>query len=131
MTKHEIIQKLKATLQHSYSTYSNVQVAAAIEYELDGKSVFEFGVNVENASYGLTNCAERTAIYAAVTKGMRGIKRVYIISNLAEPIMPCGACRQVLMEFSQADTPVTCFSADGERDIALTMGELLPHHFSL
>lgn len=86
---------IKAT-EMAYAPYSNVTVGAA----LLGKSGKVYtGVNVENVSFGATNCAERTAIFKAVSEGERDFVAIAIASNLDHPITPCGICRQVILEF--------------------------------
>ena len=90
-------------MDHAYAPYSNYTVGAAILCD-DGK--IYSGVNIENASYGLTNCAERTAIFKAVSEGVKEIKAIVIVNGTSEMSKPCGACRQVMSEFMKADTPV-------------------------
>lgn len=132
MNKEQILKKLEETLNNAYSPYSGVKVAAAIEYELDGETHVEFGVNVENVSYGLTVCAERSAISGAVTKGMKSIKSLYVMSNQPTPISPCGACRQVVTEFmSESNNPVLCITQDHTKQWESTIGQLLPNSFNL
>ncbi len=108
--------------EQAYAPYSNYKVGAAI-LTPDGR-VFT-GVNVENASYGLTNCAERTAVYKAVSEGVREILAVVVATENAGS--PCGACRQVLTEFA-GDIPVwLCDTQGGMR--ATTLYALIPDHF--
>ena len=83
--------------QRAYAPYSKFKVGAALLAE-DGR-VFT-GCNVENASYGLTNCAERTAVFKAVSEGATRFKAIAIAGGVGDVAMPCGACRQVLAEFS-------------------------------
>jgi cytidine deaminase len=85
------------------------------------------GCNIENASYGLTNCAERTAVFQAVARGRRAIKAVVIYTPTPTPSAPCGACRQVLNEFAP-EAEVVCF-CDGRDEIRMTVRELLPRAF--
>ncbi|UTC75878.1 cytidine deaminase [Treponema sp. OMZ 792] len=88
----------------AYAPYSNFHVGAALLLE-DGSIVT--GVNVENRSYGLTNCAERTAIFKAVSEGKKDFKAIAIATPDADyPVSPCGACRQVISEFMAGDIPV-------------------------
>lgn len=94
--------------------------------DLEGK-IFT-GVNVENGSYGLTICAERNSIFAGVTNKFSGIDLMVILSNAKEVISPCGACRQVISEFTK-DCPIVVFSQDKRYDY--TLKELLPQGFSL
>lgn len=130
MTKNDIVEKLRSVLKRSYSPYSNIQVSSAVRYIQDGKEKIEYGTNVENVSYGLANCAERTAVFSAITKGMKSITEVYIMSNLDDPIMPCGACRQVLAEFIEepSEVAVVCLTEAGKETV-FKFEELLPYSF--
>jgi len=116
----------------AYCPYSNFRVGTAVLAE-DGR-IFT-GCNVENASYGLTVCAERNAVFAAVAAGVRRIVAVAVAANspgrLRGTITPCGACRQVLVEFCDADAPVICAGLDGGIKLETTVGELLPMGFGL
>lgn len=107
----------------AYAPYSNFRVGAAL-LASDGSVIV--GVNVENRSFGLTNCAERTAIFTAVAQGKRKFTAIAIATPDANyPVSPCGACRQVLSEFLSPETPVV-FGPDFERSICTTLGELFP-----
>lgn len=103
----------------AYAPYSRFQVGAALLAE-DG-SVF-IGCNVENISYGLTNCAERVAIGAAVAAGARKFRGIAVVADTAVPISPCGACRQVLAEFG---VPSVLLASRTER-LEFSLEELLP-----
>lgn len=108
----------------SYSPYSKFPVGAAIE-AADGR-IF-LGTNVENASYGLTVCAERVAAFAAVTAGATRFVRVAVTSNNRGGGAPCGACRQVLYEFGGPELEVHCFGTEyGNTD---KMKDILPNAF--
>ena len=115
-----LAQALKVRLQ-AYALYSKFQVGAALETRT-GK-VFT-GCNVENLSYGLTICAERNAVFAAVAAGEREFTRIVIVADSREPVTPCGACRQVLAEFS-SEMEVRSVNLQGEEYIA-RLDELLP-----
>ncbi len=135
MTKQStdsIFQTLQAMLDRAYSPYSQVKVAAAVVFTLDDKSEIAYGVNVENVSYGLTNCAERSAISAAIAMGMKYIDAVYLVSNQSSPITPCGGCRQVLSEFMyKQEAPVVCKNADLSDRWSCKIADLLPNRFDL
>ncbi len=110
--------------ENSYSPYSNFPVGAAIYCEDD--KIYS-GCNVENRSYGLTNCAERTAVYKAISEGCKKILAVAIAAPKATyPVGPCGACRQVLSEFGDNDVPVV-FGNNTENVLIKTLGELYPY----
>lgn len=112
----------------AYAPYSGYRVGAAL-LAADGR-VFT-GCNVENASYGLTNCAERTALFKAVSEGARKFKAIAIAGGTASPAYPCGACRQALAEFCGPETPVICCTLDGKVAGRFTLGGLLPQTFAL
>ena len=120
----ELIAMAKAAIANSYSPYSQFQVAAVVK-AADGR-VFT-GVNVENASYGLTQCAERAAITAAVSAGVRRIDAVVIYTPTQEPAAPCGACRQVIREFS--DSALILSVCDSDKTLELSIADLLPESF--
>ena len=104
----------------AYAPYSNFQVGAALLCE--GGEIFT-GCNVENLSYGLTICAERNAIFAAVATGQQKFQAIAIAADTEKPISPCGACRQVMCEFG--DFPVILTNLQNEV-VESTVGELLP-----
>jgi cytidine deaminase len=132
MDNTDIKNQLKRVLDKAYSPYSKVKVAAAVEYEVNGEFRVAYGVNVENVSYGLTVCAERSAISNAVVDGMKKIKAVYVMSNQDQAISPCGACRQVLTEFMQSpEGLVECVTESCDKTWLTTLGELLPNSFNL
>lgn len=117
-------EKAQQAAQSAYAPYSRFRVGAAILY--DGDSVV-CGCNVENRSYGLTICAERSAVVAAVSRGYRDIKAVAIYSPDSKgPIPPCGACRQVLSEFADPETPVVFGGTEGEWT-STTIAALIPY----
>ena len=109
--------------ENAYAPYSHFRVGAALL--LDDGSVVT-GVNVENRSYGLTNCAERTAFFRAVAKGKRNFTAIAIATPDADyPVGPCGACRQVISEFMQPEAPVIFGSSAADR-IETTVGAVYP-----
>lgn len=110
---------------HAYAPYSRFPVGAAVAAD-DGR-VFT-GINVENASYGLTMCAERNAVFAAANAGVRRIAEVAVSGPDGVTTPPCGACRQVLAEFGAAETPLSYALADGGW-CETTLGALLPDAF--
>lgn len=120
-----LLEKAKAALNNAYAPYSKFQVGAALLTEAG--NVYT-GCNVENASYGLTNCAERTAIFSAVTAEGSGmhIRAIAVWSNPEGPCSPCGACRQVIFEFGPK--AVVLFQGmDGIVEVRAS--DLLPHGF--
>jgi len=119
-----LIEAARGAQQQAYCPYSNYRVGAALEAE-DG-SIF-LGCNVENASYGLTNCAERTAVFAAVSAGARRFRRIVVATDSDPPGPPCGACRQVLAEFG---LELEVLSVGPKQSKRWRVGELLPDAFS-
>jgi len=111
----------------AYAPYSKFQVGAALLTK--DKQVF-LGCNIENASYGLTNCAERTAIFKAVSEGEKEIEAIVVVGDTEGPIAPCGACRQVMAEFCDKDTKIILANLNGAT-AETTIDELLPGAFSL
>jgi len=119
-----LLEEVKKYLDRSYSPYSNFKVAAL----LFGKDGIVAGVNVENASIGLTVCAERCAVFKAISEGKRNFEGIFIYSPDGMPY-PCGACRQVLKEFFNDHFKVIV--SDGKTTATFTLGELLPYTFTL
>ncbi|MCL2801779.1 MAG: cytidine deaminase [Treponema sp.] len=118
-----LLNEAKNAALKAYAPYSNFRVGAALLCE-DGTVIT--GVNVENRSYGLTICAERSAVCSAVSKGYLRFNALAIAApDSVEPVGPCGACRQVIGEFMPADTPVR-FAGSGGTEVNTTVGELLP-----
>lgn len=122
-----LIEKAKSVLGNSYAPYSGVHVAAAI---LTRSGRVFLGVNVENASYGLTICAERSAIASMITAGEREPAAIAVITDLDKPIPPCGACRQVIAEFNP-ETTIIMHSTKTGKTIIKNLKELFPEPFKL
>lgn len=110
--------------ERAYAPYSRFLVGAAL---IDRQGGIHVGCNVENASYGLTQCAERSAVTAATATGQREIIACVVITDTVEPTMPCGACRQVLAEFG-TDLLIVSRTLSGA-ELRTTLYELLPHAF--
>ena len=124
MTKQELCQKAIEMLDMAYVPYSHFPVGAALACS-DG-TVFT-GCNVENAAYGSTICAERTAIVKAVSEGHRDFVRIAIAGKSRDFCVPCGSCRQVMMEFAP-EMEVICLNGAGESK-TFSLRELLPYGF--
>lgn len=123
----ELLRHAARVREHAYAPYSGFRVGAVI-VTADGQ-VFE-GVNVENASYRLTSCAEQTALATRVVSGSRSpVVAVAVVGDGDEPATPCGACRQTIYEFGPEST-VHCAGGDAlDRPLTATITELLPHAF--
>jgi cytidine deaminase len=121
MNWETLLQTAREAREKAYAPYSRFQVGAA----LLGKSGRVFcGCNVENLSYGLTCCAERNAVFAAVAEGEREFEKIAIVADSRTPVTPCGACRQVLAEFC-AELQIVTANLQGDRFEA-KLTELLP-----
>ena len=134
-THDQLIQAARAAAKNAYAPYSNFPVGAALVMADDPSATVHTGANVENASYGATVCAERTAIHYTVSLGFRKIDTIAITvtNNLDNPLAdrsPCGICRQVIHEFATPDTLILLDNNTATPD-TLTIAELLPHGFSL
>jgi cytidine deaminase len=119
-----LIAAATASRANSVSHRSGFAVGAAIEAE-DGK--IYGGCNVENSTYGLTVCAERVAVWKALSEGVRKFRAVAVVTGADSPTPPCGACRQILWEFV-GDVPIVSATVGGARKF-YTVGELLPEPF--
>ena len=126
MATTDLIDLVVETTKNAYVPYSHFPVGAVLVAK-DGQ-VFT-GVNVENASFGLTNCAERTAIFKAVSEGFLDFEELIVYGETEKPISPCGACRQVMAEFFNKDLPVTLGAKD-KSTVVMTVKELLPYSFT-
>lgn len=123
-TLSELAAKAKDARKRAYAPYSRFLVGAAVLTE--GGEIFQ-GANVENASYGLTICAERAAVLQAVFAGARRIVAVAVATSTSPPAAPCGMCRQTLAEFAE-DCPILLLNDQGEHR-RVSLAELLPHGF--
>lgn len=126
MEYRDLVLKALKAREKAYVPYSNFKVGAAVLTE-DG-SIYE-GCNIENASYGATNCAERTAIFKAVSEGHSKIKAVAVVGDTSTNTYPCGICRQVIAEFAESDIPVI-LAKNEEEYLVKTLEELLPGAFT-
>ena len=130
LTEKELLELAIKAADFAYVPYSKFRVGAALD--CSGGTVFT-GCNVENSSYGATNCAERTAIFKAVSEGHRDFVRIAVYCADGKPedySMPCGICRQVMAEFCNSDFKILIVT-DQENYYEYTLGELLPKAFNL
>ena len=136
MNYDELVQKAIEMTKMSYVPYSHFHVGAAL---LDKNGKVWTGCNIENATFGATNCAERTAIFKAVSDGAREFTAIAIVGGpedsngnvaLNDFCPPCGICRQVLSEFCDKDFKIILANGKGEQKV-FTLAELLPESFSL
>lgn len=123
----KLIDKVIKIRENSYSPYSKFKVGAIV---VDENNNSYAGVNVENGSYGLTNCAERTAIFSAITEGMTKIKAIVVVADTTDPVSPCGACRQVISEFSNEETIIVLANLNKDY-IIMDLEGILPYRFKL
>ena len=130
MNNIELINYAKKAMNNAYAPYSNFCVGAAL---LTDDGTVYTGCNIENASYTPTNCAERTAIFKAVSEGVRDFQAICIVGGkngvLTEYAAPCGVCRQVMMEFCDPETFQIILAVDKEKYDIFTLNELLPLGF--
>jgi cytidine deaminase len=124
----KLLEQAYEAMQRAYVPYSNFRVGAAL---LDPQGEIHFGCNVENAAYGPTNCAERTALFRAIADGKKagGFRAIAVIGDTDGPISPCGVCRQVMVELCAPDMPVIMGNLRGDWSIA-TVADLLPGAFT-
>ncbi|CYV72231.1 cytidine deaminase [Streptococcus suis] len=122
----DLIELAVKNSQKAYVPYSKFPVSAVLVANTG--EIFT-GVNIENASFGLTNCAERTAIFKAISEGVKDFSEIIIYGETEKPISPCGACRQVMAEFFDKDLKVTLVAKD-KSTVEMTVGELLPYSFT-
>lgn len=126
MTDTELLEAAEKAMENAYAPYSGFKVGAALL--CSGGRVFT-GCNVENSSYGASNCAERTAVFKAVSEGYKDLEAIAIVSSGEDETFPCGICRQVLGEFSP-DIRIILRKKDGSPSV-YKFSDIMPHHFSL
>ncbi|MEJ5307808.1 MAG: cytidine deaminase [candidate division WOR-3 bacterium] len=126
MDEKKIFSKLKELSKNSYSKYSKFSVSSILISE-KGKEYY--GVNVENGSYSLTICAERNALFNAITDGQRRFKKIYVYADSDILPIPCGACLQVMSEFVEDDFEIVLFSNTEKKEYKFS--ELFPKRFKL
>ncbi|WP_213877626.1 cytidine deaminase [Pseudomonas sp. dw_358] len=124
-----LLEAARAAAEATYSPYSHFPVGAAL---LGANGEVIKGCNVENISYGLTNCAERSALFSAISQGQvpRSFKVMAVYAPKVELISPCGACRQVLLELMAPDALILCQGSDPEQSRTWTLEQLLPGAFN-
>ncbi len=125
MTSTELIDIARHAREQAHAPYSNFKVGAALECT-DGR-VFA-GCNVENSSYGLSMCAERVAIFKAISEGYRDFQRIAVIADTHAPVRPCGACRQVISDLFPKQAEVILANLHGALEVT-TISDLLPAPF--
>lgn len=121
----ELVDAARAVRDHAYAPYSRYRVGAAVR---GGSGRIYAGANVENASFGLALCAERSAVAAAVAAGETSIVAAAVVTSTSPPAAPCGMCRQVLAEFAGDELPIVLVNDAGQEQ-PTTLGALLPHAF--
>lgn len=121
-----LIEEAKKAREEAYVPYSNFRVGAALETR---SGHVHRGFNIENAAYGMCNCAERTALFSAYAQGDREFTRMAVIADTDRPVPPCGACRQVIAELCDPEMEVTLANLSGEIEV-WKVKDLLPGAFS-
>ncbi|MBC7959300.1 MAG: cytidine deaminase [Vallitaleaceae bacterium] len=125
MTNEALLAEARRAMTMAYVPYSNFQVGAAL---LTKSGKIYTGCNIENASYGATNCAERTAIFKAVSEGERHYSKIAVVSSTGKATYPCGICRQVMAEFMPEGEVIF---ENGEEPLIVKVTDLLPYRFQL
>ena len=126
MVAINLVQLAIDASKHAYVPYSHFPIGSAL---LTKEGHAFSGCNIENASFGLTNCGERTAIFKAVSEGYQELSEIVIYGQTKDPVSPCGACRQVMAEFFPSTAKVTLIAKDG-RTQEMTVFDLLPYSFT-
>ncbi|KPL03792.1 MAG: cytidine deaminase [candidate division Zixibacteria bacterium SM23_73_2] len=124
MRDEELIEKAKKAKEFAHAPYSKFKVGAAL---LTKNGKLYTGANVENSSYGLSMCAERVTLFCAVSSGEKEFSKLAIVTDSEEPVTPCGACRQTLLEFD-GELEIICATTEGKMKI-YKLKELLPEPF--
>ncbi len=124
MSDEELVRRAIEARENAYAPFSNFKVGAALEAA--GGKIYG-GCNVENATYGLTVCAERVAIWKAISEGEREFKRIVVVTATERPGTPCGACRQLLWEFC-GDIEIILANPQGHREVH-RLADLFPRPF--
>jgi cytidine deaminase len=119
-----LVSAALAVRENAHAPFSNFKVGAAVE---DGSGRIHTGCNVENATYGLSVCAERIAIFKAVSEGGKGFRRVAVVADTETLTPPCGACRQILWEFC-GDVEIVLTNLSGKTE-TMRLGDLFPRPF--
>lgn len=122
-----LIEEAYEAKKYSYAPYSGFHVGAALL--CDDGTIFT-GCNIENAAYSPANCAERTAVFKAVSEGYRSFLAIAVAGSSGEYLAPCGVCRQVLMEFCDPDSFLVILAKNQTQYQSFRLGELFPHAFS-
>lgn len=125
--KDRLIREAKIARERAYAPYSNFKVGAALYTK--SEKIYD-GCNVENASYSLTCCAERVAIFKAISEGEKEFLALAVIANTDQPVSPCGACRQVMSEFFTDDVEIYLANLSGKVK-KTTINDLMPNEFRL
>ncbi len=125
-TQETLIEAAKNVRERAFAPFSNFKVGAAL-LSINGE-IFT-GCNIENASYGLTMCAERVAIFKAISEGAKDFQKICVVADTEDLTPPCGACRQIIWEFC-GDVPVICANLKGDVE-TVQMKELLPKAFDM
>jgi len=123
-SEKELVEAARAVRENAYAPFSKFKVGAALETD-DGQIIV--GSNVESASYGLTVCAERVAVWNAISQGKRKIIKIAVVADTEELTPPCGVCRQIIWEFG-GDIPVVFANLNGKVE-TVQMKDLLPRAF--
>lgn len=126
MEREKLVAEAQKAREMAYAPYSQFKVGAAL---LTRRGKVYWGCNIENAAYGMSNCAERTALFKAYSEGDKDYAMLAVVADTQQPVTPCGACRQVLAELCLPEMKVILANTKGDI-VETTVGELLPGAFS-